>query len=76
LPSGEAGWLRPETADPVDRYRLTDRVVIADQVTPDVTDAENDEALFIVTDEGRRAIAMAACFGPWPTVAEARCNRG
>ena len=25
----------------------------------------------VLTDLGRRALAMDACFGPWPTVAEA-----
>jgi hypothetical protein len=26
---------------------------------------------YVLTDQGRRALAMANCFGPWPTVAEA-----
>jgi hypothetical protein len=28
-------------------------------------------ARFRLTDQGRRALAVEACFGPWPTVAEA-----
>jgi hypothetical protein len=60
LPNCQTAWLRPDTASPVDRY----------QVKPNVTDAEDDEALYVVTDAGRRAIAAAALFGPWPTVAQ------
>jgi hypothetical protein len=34
--------------------------------------AEPDDALYVVTDLGRRDLAMEALFGqPWPTVAEA-----
>ena len=32
---------------------------------------EPDDALYVLTDRGRRALAEAALFGPWPTVAEA-----
>jgi hypothetical protein len=46
LPNGQGAWLRP--AGPVDRYRLTERVVIVDQ--PD-TDR------FWITQKGREAIA-------------------
>jgi hypothetical protein len=42
-----------------------------DQVE-DSNPAESDDALYIVTDLGRRALAQYALFGPCPTVAEAR----
>ena len=32
---------------------------------------EDDEPRYVVTDLGRRALAEAQLFGPWPTVAEA-----
>jgi hypothetical protein len=41
LPSGEFGWLRPETPG------------------------------YVLTDAGRRALALAWLFGPTPTLAEA-----
>jgi hypothetical protein len=47
LPSGEAAWLRP--ASPIDRYRLTERVVIVDQ--PDTGPR------YRLTAKGRKAIA-------------------
>lgn len=62
LPNGEHAYLRPETA-PLDRYRLNpDRVVIADD--------EPEDVRYVLTDQGRRDLAMARLFGPWPTVAE------
>jgi hypothetical protein len=32
---------------------------------------DQPEVRYTLTDAGRRALAMARCFGPWPTVAEA-----
>lgn len=37
---------------------------------PSTESYEAEDALFYVTDAGRRAVAMAALFGPAPTVAE------
>jgi hypothetical protein len=40
---------------------------------PSTDAAESDDALYTVTDRGRRALAMDALFGHgWPTVAEAQ----
>lgn len=39
---------------------------------PSTDSGESDDALFVVTDKGRRELAIDALFGhPWPTVAEA-----
>jgi hypothetical protein len=46
LPNGQCAWLRP--AGPVDRYRLTERVVIVDQP---------EDLRYVLTTKGRRAIA-------------------
>jgi hypothetical protein len=46
LPNGQGAWLRP--AGPVDRYRLTERVVIVDQP---------EDLRYVLTTKGRRAIA-------------------
>lgn len=66
LPDGEFAWLRPKVSSPLDRYRLTDRVVITE---------EGDDMRCVVTDAGRRALAEAACFGRCPTVAEVMGSR-
>jgi hypothetical protein len=47
LPSGEPAWLKPAPASPIDRYRLTERVVIVDQV---------EDPRYVLTTEGRKAI--------------------
>lgn len=38
---------------------------------PSTDPCEGDDALYTLTDEGRRALAMERCFGPIPNVAEA-----
>jgi len=55
LPSGELAWLRP---DPEPRQSQPRR----SHVLP---------SRYWLTDHGRRAMALEALFGPWPTVAEA-----
>jgi hypothetical protein len=37
--------------------------------------AEPEDVRYVLTDEGRRALAMARAFGPWPTVAEVIASR-
>jgi hypothetical protein len=55
LPSGEYAWPRP--------VRVIDAIALP-RVDPDAPSG-------YLTDPGRRALAFEACFGPWPTVAEA-----
>src|SRR5712691_5907247 len=66
LPNGEHAWLRP--ARQLDRYQLNpERVVIVEQV--EVADSD-DEPRYVLTDKGRRELAMAQLFDRGPTVAD------
>jgi hypothetical protein len=72
LPSGDYAWLRPE---------LDAAIRDAEQLGKDLTrtlgwpeprpEAEPEEIRYTLTDAGRRALAMARLFGPWPTLAQA-----
>ena len=68
LPNGELAWLRPE---------LDAAIRDADQLDQDLIrllgwpkPQPKPESRYWLTDLGRRALAMEALFGPWPTCAE------
>jgi hypothetical protein len=80
LPNGELAWLRPE---------LDTAIRDADQLDQDLgrlqerRGAESPEPRYWITGAGRRALdadrrarAMEALFGPWPTAAEASALDG
>ena len=70
LPNGEHAWLRPE---------LDAAIRDAEQLGKDLTrrlgwpepQPEPENTRYTITDLGRRALAMARLFGPWPTLAQA-----
>lgn len=66
LPSGEAAWLRPTTQTP--RFTLE-----ACRLNPEraVISADSDEGpRYVLTEKGRRDLALALLFDKGPSVAE------
>ena len=70
LPNGEYAWLRRELDAAIrDADRLDQDLTRLLERRPKPT---ADDVGYVLTDKGRRALAMEACFGrPWPTAAEA-----
>lgn len=67
LPNGEHAWLRPAPTDQLARYSLNPaRVVIADT---------DEDPRYVLTDQGRRDLAMAHLFDRGPTVADVVASR-
>jgi hypothetical protein len=43
---------------------------------PSTDVCEPDDALYVITDKGRRDLRLAELFGPWPTVDQVRRGAG
>jgi hypothetical protein len=74
LPNGEHAWLRAELGAAITDAEQLERDMAR---VLDRRDGQQPEIRYWITDEGRRVLdedrrarAMEALFGPWPTVAE------